>query len=129
VSPLICGLALARESLARRLSGQEVSARSMAAARSISTGNLPPTCACALKRSMALPAALRQTVGRRRPERDPPRPRCRSLTASKSPRACLKVLAQRGRVARMRDVVAADGIAVFRSAVADLIIHERSGAI
>lgn len=36
----------------------------------------------------------------------------------------LEVLAQRGRVARMRDVVAADGIAVFRSAVADLIIHD-----
>jgi len=36
----------------------------------------------------------------------------------------LEVLAQRGRVARMRDVVAADGIAVLRSAVADLIIHD-----
>ena len=31
----------------------------------------------------------------------------------------LEVLAQRGRVARMRDVVAAEGIAAFRSAVAD----------
>jgi precorrin-3B synthase len=37
----------------------------------------------------------------------------------------LEVLAQRGPVARMRDVVAAEGIAVFRSAVADLIIHDR----
>jgi precorrin-3B synthase len=36
----------------------------------------------------------------------------------------LEVLAQRGRVARMRDVTAADGIAVLRSAVADLIIHD-----
>jgi precorrin-3B synthase len=36
----------------------------------------------------------------------------------------LEVLAQRGRVARMRDVVAADGITVFHSAVADLIIHD-----
>ncbi len=36
----------------------------------------------------------------------------------------LEVLAQRGRVARMRDVVAAEGIATFRSAVADLIIHD-----
>ena len=36
----------------------------------------------------------------------------------------LEVLAQRGRVARMRDVVAAEGIASFRSAVADLIIHD-----
>jgi precorrin-3B synthase len=36
----------------------------------------------------------------------------------------LEVLAQRGRVARMRDAVAADGIAAFRSAVADLIIHD-----
>jgi precorrin-3B synthase len=36
----------------------------------------------------------------------------------------LEVLAQRGRVARMRDVVAADGVAVFHSAVADLIIHD-----
>jgi precorrin-3B synthase len=36
----------------------------------------------------------------------------------------LDVLAQRGRVARMRDVVAAEGIAAFRSAVADLIIHD-----
>jgi precorrin-3B synthase len=36
----------------------------------------------------------------------------------------LEVLAQRGRLARMRDVVAADGIAAFRSAVADLIIHD-----
>jgi precorrin-3B synthase len=36
----------------------------------------------------------------------------------------LEVLAQRGRVARMRDAVAAGGIAAFRSAVADLIIHD-----
>jgi precorrin-3B synthase len=36
----------------------------------------------------------------------------------------LEVLAQRGPVARMRDVVAAAGIASFRSAVADLIIHD-----
>jgi precorrin-3B synthase len=36
----------------------------------------------------------------------------------------LDVLAQRGRVARVRDVVAAEGIAAFRSAVADLIIHD-----
>jgi precorrin-3B synthase len=36
----------------------------------------------------------------------------------------LEVLAQRGRVARMRDVVAADGITVFRSVVADLIIRD-----
>ena len=36
----------------------------------------------------------------------------------------LDVLAQRGRVARMRDVAAADGIAVLHSAVADLIIHD-----
>jgi precorrin-3B synthase len=36
----------------------------------------------------------------------------------------LEVLAQRDRFARMRDVVAADGIAVFRSVVADLIIHD-----
>jgi precorrin-3B synthase len=36
----------------------------------------------------------------------------------------LEVLAQRGRATRMRDVVAAEGIAVFRSAVADLIIHD-----
>jgi precorrin-3B synthase len=36
----------------------------------------------------------------------------------------LDVLAQRGRVARMRDVVAAEGIAAFLSAVADLIIHD-----
>jgi precorrin-3B synthase len=36
----------------------------------------------------------------------------------------LEVLAQRGRVARVRDVVAAEGIAAFRSAVADLIIHD-----
>jgi precorrin-3B synthase len=36
----------------------------------------------------------------------------------------LDVLAQRGRVARMRDVVATDGIAVLHSAVADLIIHD-----
>src|SRR5580704_11883431 len=36
----------------------------------------------------------------------------------------LEVLAQRERVARMRDVVAAEGIATFRSAVADLIIHD-----
>jgi precorrin-3B synthase len=36
----------------------------------------------------------------------------------------LKVLAQRSCVARMRDVVAAEGIAVFRSAIADLIIHD-----
>ncbi len=36
----------------------------------------------------------------------------------------LEVLAQRGRVARMRDVVAAEGIAAFHSAVADLIIHD-----
>jgi precorrin-3B synthase len=34
-----------------------------------------------------------------------------------------EVLAQRGRVARLRDVVAAEGIAPLRSAVADLIIH------
>jgi precorrin-3B synthase len=37
----------------------------------------------------------------------------------------LEVLAQRGRVARMRDVVAAEGVAALRSAVADLIIHDR----
>ena len=36
----------------------------------------------------------------------------------------LEVLAQHGRVARIRDVVAAEGIAAFRSAVADLIIHD-----
>jgi precorrin-3B synthase len=36
----------------------------------------------------------------------------------------LEVLAQRGRVARARDVVAAEGIATFRSAVADLIIND-----
>ena len=36
----------------------------------------------------------------------------------------LEVLAQRGRVAQARDVVAAEGIAAFRSAVADLIIHD-----
>jgi precorrin-3B synthase len=36
----------------------------------------------------------------------------------------LEVLAQRGPVARMRDVVAAAGVASFRSAVADLIIHD-----
>jgi precorrin-3B synthase len=36
----------------------------------------------------------------------------------------LEVLAQRGRLARMRDVVAAEGIAAFRSAVAGLIIHD-----
>jgi precorrin-3B synthase len=36
----------------------------------------------------------------------------------------LEVLAQRGRVARVRDVVAAEGIAAFHSAVADLIIHD-----
>jgi precorrin-3B synthase len=36
----------------------------------------------------------------------------------------LDVLALRGRVARMRDVVATDGIAVLHSAVADLIIHD-----
>jgi precorrin-3B synthase len=36
----------------------------------------------------------------------------------------LEVLAQHGRVARVRDVVAAEGIATFRSAVADLIIHD-----
>jgi precorrin-3B synthase len=35
-----------------------------------------------------------------------------------------EVLAQRGRVARFRDVVAAEGIAAFRFAVADLIIHD-----
>jgi precorrin-3B synthase len=35
-----------------------------------------------------------------------------------------EVLAQRGRVARVRDVVAAEGIAALRSAVADLIIHD-----
>jgi len=34
----------------------------------------------------------------------------------------LEVLARRGRVARARDVVATDGIAAFRSAIADLII-------
>jgi precorrin-3B synthase len=34
-----------------------------------------------------------------------------------------EVLARRGRVARVRDVVTAEGIAAFRSAVADLIIH------
>jgi precorrin-3B synthase len=38
----------------------------------------------------------------------------------------LEALAQRDRVARMRDVVVADGIAVLRSAVADLIIHDRA---
>jgi precorrin-3B synthase len=36
----------------------------------------------------------------------------------------LEVLAQRDRVARMRDVVAAEGIEVFHSAVANLIIHD-----
>ncbi len=36
----------------------------------------------------------------------------------------LEVLAQRGRVARMRDVVAAEGIATVRSTVADLIVHD-----
>jgi precorrin-3B synthase len=36
----------------------------------------------------------------------------------------LEVLAQHDRVARIGDVVAADGIAAFRSAVADLIIHD-----
>jgi precorrin-3B synthase len=36
----------------------------------------------------------------------------------------LGVLAQRDRTARIRDVVAADGIGAFRSAVADLIIHD-----
>jgi precorrin-3B synthase len=36
----------------------------------------------------------------------------------------LDVLAQRGRVARVRHVVAVEGIAAFRSAVADLIIHD-----
>ena len=36
----------------------------------------------------------------------------------------LDVLAQRGRIARMREVVATDGIAVLHSAVADLIIHD-----
>ena len=41
----------------------------------------------------------------------------------------LEVLAQRGRVARMRDVVAAEGIAAFRSAVADLLIARWPGAI
>jgi precorrin-3B synthase len=35
-----------------------------------------------------------------------------------------EILAQRGRVARLRDVVAAEGIAAPRSAVADLIIHD-----
>jgi precorrin-3B synthase len=35
-----------------------------------------------------------------------------------------EVLAQRGRVARLRNVVAAESIATFRSAVADLIIHD-----
>jgi precorrin-3B synthase len=35
-----------------------------------------------------------------------------------------EVLAQRGRVDRLRDIVAAEGIAAFRSAVADLIIHD-----
>jgi precorrin-3B synthase len=36
----------------------------------------------------------------------------------------LEVLAQRGRVARMRDVVAAEGVAAFRSAATDLIIND-----
>src|SRR5580700_1852481 len=36
----------------------------------------------------------------------------------------LEVLAQRDHVARMRDVIAAAGVAAFRSAVADLIIHD-----
>jgi len=36
----------------------------------------------------------------------------------------LEVLAQRDRIARMGDVVAAEGIAVFHSAVADLIVHD-----
>ena len=35
-----------------------------------------------------------------------------------------EILAQRGRFARLRDVVAAEGIAAPRSAVADLIIHD-----
>ena len=35
-----------------------------------------------------------------------------------------EVLAQHGRVARARDVVAAEGIATFHSAVADLVIHD-----
>jgi precorrin-3B synthase len=35
-----------------------------------------------------------------------------------------EVLAKRGRVARLRDVVAAEGITALRSAVADLIIHD-----
>jgi precorrin-3B synthase len=35
-----------------------------------------------------------------------------------------EVLAQRGWIARLRDVIAAEGIAAFRSAVADLIIHD-----
>jgi precorrin-3B synthase len=35
-----------------------------------------------------------------------------------------EVLAQHGRIARVRDVIAAEGIAAFRSAVADLIIHD-----
>jgi precorrin-3B synthase len=36
----------------------------------------------------------------------------------------LKVLAQRGRVARVRDVVAAENSTVFRAVIADLIIHD-----
>ena len=36
----------------------------------------------------------------------------------------LEVLAQRGRVARMRDVIAAEGVAAFHPAIADLIIHD-----
>src|ERR1700688_2342166 len=36
----------------------------------------------------------------------------------------LEALARHGRVVRMRDVVAAEGIAAFRSAVADLLIHD-----
>jgi precorrin-3B synthase len=36
----------------------------------------------------------------------------------------LEVLAQRGRVARVRDIIAPDGIATFHSAVADLIIRD-----
>jgi precorrin-3B synthase len=37
----------------------------------------------------------------------------------------LEVLARRGGVVRMRDIVAADGISALRSAVADLIIRDR----
>ena len=114
----ICARALARTSLAARLAPKFPS-RSMAAERS-SLDEL------AADIRLRADNERRRSVSRRRRRRRGKRDtswRGRHQRWRRGRHRLLDVIAQRGRDARARDIVAADGVAPFRSAIADLLIR------